>query len=240
MTGPCPTRQVRVTGHGASVASIDRVSVTQFRVAHRRLAGVLAVAVPAVMWAEFLGMGLSRPGYDMLTDQASQLGAWGTPNAGLFTVGFFYAGGLLTALLGIGLQLCGIRGWLWRGGAAMITVAGLLLVLGGYFPTAGESPQATQAHIWLTQTCFVLASVAPFLLLAGARQRLPLWVRRIWLSSSIGALVIECIAVMLRSQIHFPEGLFQRPFLAALTIWFVATGTWLLRHGPELIPQPAD
>ena len=205
-----------------------------------RLAGGVALAVPLVMWTEFLGVGLTRPGYDMLGAQASQLGAWGTPNAGLFTAGFFYAGGALTAALGAGLQLAGIRSRIWRLGAAMISVAGVLLVLGGVFPTAGESPQATQAHMWLTQTCFAIAALAPLVLLAGApAARIPAWVRRLWLGSSLTALGIEAVAVLLRSHLHFPEGLFQRPFLVTLTIWFVATGTWLIRHRPVLQPQPA-
>ena len=28
---------------------------------------------------------------------------------------------------------------------------------------------------------------------------------------------------------HYPDGLFQRPFTLVLTIWFITTGAWLLR-----------
>jgi len=45
----------------------------------------------------------------------------------------------------------------------------------------------------------------------------------------IAAFAIERLALSLRPLLSYPDGLFQRPFTLVLTIWFVATGAWLLR-----------
>jgi len=55
------------------------------------------LVAPLLMWSEFLTMGTSRYGYNLLTRPFSDLATRGTPNAGLFDLGFF-----LPAVLVIG------------------------------------------------------------------------------------------------------------------------------------------
>src|SRR5450759_621285 len=61
------------------------------------------------MWSEFLTMGISRPGYNLLTRPFSDLATRGTPHAGLFDLGFFLVPGALIMVLGVGLWYA-IRG----------------------------------------------------------------------------------------------------------------------------------
>src|SRR5207248_2677660 len=98
-----------------------------------RLAGFAALAAPALMWTEFLILGLLRPGYNMLTRAASELGEVGAPHAALYNAGFFFGGGILTVVMGLGLLAFGAPGrpspwtWLWRAGAVQVMVSGFFL-----------------------------------------------------------------------------------------------------------------
>jgi len=204
-------------GGGRPDTGTARPSVVRFDPVHavdfRRAAGLAALAAPFLMWFEFLAMGTSRYGYDLLTRPFSDLATRGTPNAGLFDLGFFLVPGILTVVLGLGLYRVN-HGQAWRVGALMVTgsvVEGLL-------------------HGTMAQTCFALASVAPLLLFLGsADQRHLAPPRRIWLGAAVAAFAIEALAVAARPLTHYPDGLFQRPFTLVLTIWFITTGAWLLR-----------
>jgi hypothetical protein len=37
------------------------------------------------------------------------------------------------------------------------------------------------------------------------------------------------LAIALHPFLAYPDGFFQRPFTLVLTVWFVATGAWLLK-----------
>lgn len=195
----------------------------------RRAAGWAALAAPLLMWSEFLVMGMTRHGYNLLTRPFSDLATRGTPNAGLFDLGFFLLPGVLTVILGIGLYRAN-AGQLWRVGALMVTASGVFLVGAGVFPQDPNSFVEGVLHGTMAQTCFALASLAPLLLFFGsggttrfASQR---WV---WLGAAIAAFGIEVLAVAMRPVLAYPDGFFQRPFTLILTIWFVTTGAWLLR-----------
>jgi hypothetical protein len=70
--------------------------------------------------------------------------------------------------------------------------------------------------------------VAPLVLLAGSRGMRHAPPRLIWIVTAIAALLIEGFGVLVRPALHYPYGVFQRPFTLALTVWFVTTGAWLL------------
>lgn len=182
------------------------------------------------MWSGFFAAATSRQGYGLLTRPFSDLATRGTPNASLFDLGFFIIPGLLTVLVGIGLWLAGNPGPVWRAGAVLIVAAGLFLFATGAFQQDPSSPAATILHRTVSQICFAIASIAPVVLFTGslrdARLDPP---RRVWLMTGVAAAVMECVAVALRPVLNYPDGLFQRPFAVALTVWFVATGAWLLR-----------
>jgi hypothetical membrane protein len=199
------------------------------RVSVRRACGYAAIVTPVLMWTGFLVAGLSRPDYNLLTRPFSDLATRGTSNATIFDLGFFVVPGLLTALVGVGLWH--VRaGLVWRLGSLLIVAAGIFLFATGVFQQDPSSGTASILHGTMSQICFAIASVAPIVLFVGSSDAAHLDApRRLWLLSGLAALAIEGLGVALRPFLHYPDGFFQRSFTMALTIWFVATGAWLLR-----------
>jgi hypothetical membrane protein len=196
----------------------------------RRAAGWAALAAPVMMWAEFLTMGTLRHGYNLVTRPFSDLATRGSSNATAFDLGFFLIPGLLTIVLGIGLYFSIRAGHAWRIGAALIVAAGVFLFATGVFQQDPGSLIAGILHGTMAQICFGIASVAPLVLFAGSGNHGHVGPpRRVWLAAGIAAFVIEGVGIALHPILHYPDGLFQRPFTVVLTIWFVATGFWLLR-----------
>jgi hypothetical membrane protein len=196
-----------------------------------RAAGFSALLAPVIMWTEFFGFGSARSGYNLLTRPFSDLATRGTPNSTWFDIGFFLVPGLLTVMVGIGLWFALRGGRTWRLGAILIVAAGAFLFATGVFRQDPASHLARELHGTISQICFAIASVAPLVLFIGSgRHGYAGPPRRLWLAAGAASLAIELIAVGLR-EVHaaFPEGLFQRPFTLVLTVWFVATGAWLLK-----------
>jgi hypothetical membrane protein len=206
-----------------------------------RLAGFAALAAPALMWSEFLAMGSLRHGYNLVTGAASDLATRGTPNAALFSAGFFFLPGLLTVLIGAGLWFAHVESRTWRVGAVLVGIAGVFLVLTGAFPQDPASPLAGQLHGLVSQTCFVIATASMVALAVGApRQARVSPPRRLWLAVAVAVVLVEAFNILLRAPLGLPNGLFQRPFTISLTAWFVVTGVWLLRgHQVEGLSVPA-
>lgn len=195
----------------------------------RRAAGLAALSAPLLMWSDFLTMGTSRHGYNLLTRPFSDLATRGTPNASLFDLGFFLLPGVLTVVLGLGLYAIA-TGQAWRIGALMVTASGVFLIGAGVFPQDPSSFVEGLLHGTMAQTCFALASAAPLVLFMGsANHTLFAPQRWIWLGAGIAAFAIEGLAIAMRPLMAYPDGLFQRPFTLVLTVWFVTTGIWLLR-----------
>lgn len=196
----------------------------------RRAGGFAAIIAPALMWIEFFAVGTSRPGYDLLTRPFSDLATRGAPESSLFDLGFFLIPGVLSVIVGIGLWFAIEGGRVWRWGAALVVAAGVFLFATGIFRQDPSSYLAGAFHGTMSQITFAAASVAPLALFVGSGGHLHLSPpRRTWLVAGMAAFAIEGLAVALRHVLHFPEGLFQRPFTLSLTIWFVATGAWMLK-----------
>ena len=214
-----------------------------FNLDWRRVAGLAALVAPILMWSEFLGMGLSRHGYNLLTRPFSDLATRGTQNATLFDLGFFLIPGILTVVLGLGMGLSIRGGQAWRAGAAMIVGSGVFLFATGIFQQDPTSFVAGILHGTMAQICFALASVAPLVLFAGSADHAHLAPpRRLWMLAGVASFAIEGLAIALRPVMHYPDGFFQRPFTLVLTLWFVSTGIWLVRsrdNRPVLESQPA-
>jgi hypothetical protein len=92
----------------------------------------------------------------------------------------------------------------------------------------------------MAQICFALASVAPLVLFFGSRDHAHLAPpRRIWITAGLASFSLEAFALAVDPLVHYPDGMFQRPFTLVLTPFFVTTGTWLLRsRGLERRPEP--
>ena len=195
-----------------------------------RAGGFAALAAPVIMWTEFFTHALARQGYDLLTRPFSDLATRGTPNANEFAVGFFLIPGILTVVAGLGLWFSTREGQAWRLGSILIIAAGVFLFATGVFQQDPGSYLAGLLHGTMSQTCFAIASVAPLVLFFGSMRHNHLGApRRLWLAAGLAALAIEGIGLAIRPLATYPDGLFQRPFSIVLTIWFVATGAWLIR-----------
>lgn len=207
------------------------------------MAALLSLVTPILMWMMFLALGMAYSGYNLLTRAASDLGAAGSPHATTFDVGFFALPGLFTAMVGVALLLIGVRSWCWRLGAAAVAAAGLLLFSAAFFPDRGGPPGAATIHQAVTQICFALAAAAPLFMLWGSRAiAIPVLIRRLWLASGCGAILVEVGVPLLRAHISLPEGAFQRPLLLSLTVWFVTVAIWLNRRAiaPALLTVPIN
>jgi hypothetical membrane protein len=199
-------------------------------VSWRRAGGFAALAAPALMWSEFLTFGTSRSGYNLLTRPFSDLATRGTPNSTAFDLGFFIVPGVLTVVVGLGLWFASREGHAWRVGSLLIMAAGVFLFATGVFQQDPRSYVAGLLHGTMSQTCFAIASVAPLVLFVGSTRHTHLGApRRLWLLAGLAAIAIEGVGVAIRPLAAYPDGLFQRPFSLVLTVWFVATGIWLLR-----------
>lgn len=206
----------------------------------RRAGGFAALAAPALMWSEFFTHALSREGYDLMTRPFSDLATRGTPHATDFDIGFFLIPGVLTVVVGVGLRFATPATLAWRLGSVLIMAAGVFLFATGVFQQDPTSYAAGVLHGTMSQACFAIASVAPLMLFLGSMRHHQLGLpRRMWLLAGLSALAIEGIGLATRPVAAYPDGLFQRPFTLALTVWFVATGVWLLRAGQtEKVPAP--
>jgi hypothetical membrane protein len=199
-------------------------------VSWRRAGGFAALAAPALMWSEFLTFGTSRSGYNLLTRPFSDLATRGTPNSTAFDLGFFIVPGVLTVVVGLGLWFASREGHAWRVGSLLIMAAGVFLFATGVFQQDPRSYVAGLLHGTMSQTCFAIASVAPLVLFVGSTRHTHLGApRRLWLLAGLAAIAIEGVGIAVRPVTTYPDGLFQRPFSLVLTVWFVATGIWLLR-----------
>jgi hypothetical membrane protein len=192
------------------------------------------------MWSEFFTNALTRHGYNLLTRPFSDLATRGTPNSTEFVIGFFVIPGVLTVIVGAGLWFAARGGRAWRVGSLLIAAAGVFLFAAGVFRQDPTSLVAGVLHGTMAQTCFAVASVAPLILFAGSVRHAHLDPpRRLWLFAGLATLAIELAAVAIRPLTSYPDGFFQRPFTIVLTVWFVATGVWLLglrRTGDHSVP----
>lgn len=206
----------------------------------RRAGGFAALAAPTLMWSEFFTHALTRQGYNLLTRPFSDLATRGTPNSIDFDLGFFIVPGLLTVVVGLGLWFA-THGQTWRIGSVLIMAAGIFLFATGVFRQDPHSFTAAVLHGTMAQTCFAIASVAPLVLFVGSMRHTHLGApRRLWLLAGLATVAIEGFGVLIRPVTHLPDGFFQRPFTLVLTVWFVATGLWLLRRAKgDPVPVPA-
>lgn len=193
--------------------------------------GVSATVAPLLMWTAFIGAGTATPGYNLLTRAASDLGARGVTTAALYVPFFFYLPGFLAVLAGLGLLATWKGGKVWQLGALLVMVEGVFLILAGAFAEDAHSMVATTVHQELAGVAFIAAALAPLALVLG-RPKTPEWrpPLRLWLLTGGTLIAIYVGALLLKAAgVTYPSGLYQRPFTIVLTVWYLATGLWMLR-----------
>lgn len=189
-----------------------------------------AVGAPVVMWGEFLYWGSATPGYNLLLRAASDLGMVGAAHRLEFTVGFFYAAGVLTLVVAAALWRLLPRGWASRAAVLLVALEGGALIATGLLPEHPGSPARTADHQFAASISFAAAAAAPFLLGLAVRNRLPRLGRiSLWLGAGLAALFAA--DYLRRTATRLPDGLFQRPFGLLLTGWFLLMAAAARRLG---------
>ena len=119
--------------HGSFMIRIRRGSASSAAPDIRRLAAVCGIAVPIISVIVMLAVGYLHPGYSIVTQRISELGAAGAPYAIVMNLAGLIASGVLLMVLSLGLYL-GVRdGRASMIGAALLALSGAALVMTGIF-----------------------------------------------------------------------------------------------------------
>jgi hypothetical membrane protein len=167
-------------------------------------------------------LGAMYPGYDHVTQFMSELGAVGSPVAGVFNSLGIGAYGLLTIAFSYGLYR-GIKGSLF--GPALLAISGFSMIMLGIYPLG---PTTTDMHV---KFFYVLAISSSLYLFAFVRC---VWSDDRWRDMWKYLLIIAVLAVIAliihQSRIFAPAvGLTQRIWVAIIGIWYIVMGIRLLR-----------
>jgi len=189
----------------------------------RPLAGAAGVAVPILMWGAFFLFGITRPGYNLLLDAASELGMKGTSNALIFNSVHFYAAGTLILVFAAGLWAADM-GRASRVAAVILVLGGVAQILSGYFSLDPGSASASHLHENLGLPSFLGFPVAALLVaraLHGARRTMSLVI------AALMVLMIVIFVLLMALGVDVPVGLFQRLYVGVMSVWIVTVGLWL-------------
>jgi hypothetical membrane protein len=182
--------------------------------------------VPLLMWASFLLIGATTQGYDLVTRPASDLGAHGSANAGLFNLGFFYIPGLLCLVFTAALAELARPASLPA--AILVTAGAVSLLISGLFRVDPSSPSATHLHQAVGISFVTAMPLAPIVVAFSAARRTSLQ-RYAALSAAIGGglVIVAVLSVALPENARPSSGVFQRCSAVLETAWFWLTA-WAL------------
>lgn len=167
-------------------------------------------------------LGAMYPGYDHVTQFMSELGAVGSPVAGVFNSLGIGAYGLLTIAFSYGLYR-GIKGSLF--GPALLAISGFSMIMLGIYPLG---PSTTDMHI---NFFYLLAISSSLYLFAFVKCVMgdDRW-RDMWKYILFTAVLALIVLIIHQSRIFAPAvGLTQRIWVAIIGIWIVVMGIRLLR-----------
>jgi hypothetical membrane protein len=168
--------------------------------------------------------GLLRPEYSHVRQFISELGATGTPNAGLFNLGGFVAAGLLLAAFGVATARLIPNGRWSVLAATLMTIFGCGVVAAGVYSC---DPGCPQPAISVTGRIHDTVSIAAFV---SAIAGIGLWALEFRRSEALGDLwrysaftsvmslaFLFAVATSLESRAF--TGLWQRLLLGTLFVW---------------------
>jgi hypothetical membrane protein len=200
-----------------------------------RNAGFLGIGACVVFWLALFILGSLRPSYSQSTNNISELGAIGTPNATLWNIVGFIIPGLCLAIAGRTIadsananrsRIAGLAAWLLPLFAVGVAGQGLfpaLMVDGVPVITSWH----TKAHL-ITSLISGLAWVLGVLLLIRPMKRKSEWGH--WYLVNIIAVLLAIVGSFGRGG-GLPDGLVQRVVDAIVFAWYVLTSIKLIQVG---------
>lgn len=186
--------------------------------------GILGIGSVAFFWIASLVFGALRPPYSHINNTISELGAAGTPYAGLWNLIGFGLFGVLLAIVGayIARESHGTSSVSRMVATALLAISGLAVAGQGFFPAemangvADVTSASTRAH-FVSSLVSGAAWIIGALMLVRPMSRNPSWKGLHIVSVVLVGLVI--VASFLRGTL--PDGLAQRIGNAFFCFWFV-------------------
>jgi hypothetical membrane protein len=204
-----------------------------------RIAGILGIAGCVVFWLGMSILGSLRESYSQSTNDISELGAIGTPNAAVWNVVGFVIPGLCLAVVGraIADTIDAKQGRSGRVAAWLLPLFGLGAAGQGLFPAlmANGVPVITS---WHTRTHLIITLISGFAWLIGVlfliapMRRNAEWGR--WYLINIAAVLLAIVGSFSRGG-GLPDGLVQRVVDAIVFAWFVAVSIKLIQASRKIV-----
>ena len=197
------------------------------------------IAGPILFSAIVIVSAAYRSDYSHITNFISELGATGTPYAGVMNYAGFLPGGLMLAVFGVALAKTLPRHHLTILAAVLVTSFGAGVAVSGVISCDPGCPQTGGSvenliHNRIAPIAF-LCLIAGMGILAIQFRRHPAW-RPLWVYTLISSGVALCLLVALVSSLDTREltGLWQRLLLAALFLWCAVIGLRAFRLMPAV------
>jgi hypothetical membrane protein len=166
-----------------------------------------------------------RPNYSHVSQFISELGATGTPNAGLMNYLGFIPSGLMIASFGIALLMLIPKSITSRIGSVLVTLFGIGMAVVGFFSCDIGCPREgsfeNMIHDQISGPIFL--SVIIGILLLGISFRNYTLLRNLWLYSVVTGLISFGFMAGLINSIESNHliGLWQRMLLGTIFLWCV-------------------
>ena len=178
------------------------------------------IAGPALFAIVLVICAAMRPDYSHVAQFMSELGAAGTPHAGLMNLVGFIPTGVLIGAFGLSLGFTLPRSQTSCFIGVLLCLFGLGLILAGIFPCAPGCPQdAAALHDGVSVAAFVSA-IAGIALSAYRFRSVTVW-RSLWRYSALSSAVALCLLVALAHSLDSRSltGLWQRLLVGTLFLW---------------------
>lgn len=196
-----------------------------------RMVSLIGIAGSVLFWIGVIVLGALTPGYSVVTDYISTLGAVDAPYAIIQRANFFVFGGSIIALA-FGLFRWTRDGWRPSTGIVLIGIFGAGIIGAGLFQDNLANPSSTtaQVHQLVSSVAFVAALIGMPLTSWGF-ERSKRWPEyRYPITSFRLAIILIASLVIFRIGLDtWWAGLAQRQFLLLLTGWIVCHAVSLYR-----------
>lgn len=182
------------------------------------------IAGPGLFTSVVLICAAMRPEYSHVAQFVSELGACGTPHAGIMNFFGFIPTGVLLGAFGLSLASLLPNGRAASGVGILLSLFGLGLALAGTFPCSPGCPQERLTlHDGVSVAAF-LSAIAGIGLSAYVFCAVPLW-RPLWIYSAFSSGAALCFLVLLAGSIDSRSltGLWQRLLIGTLFLWSALT-----------------